>query len=56
MPNKYKLIYFVNPNAPNNPRDVEEPVLILLGIKIKLSYVVKYLGIWFDPGLTFSKY
>ena len=56
MPDKYKLIYFINPNAPNDPRDAEEPVLILLGIEIKPSYAAKYLGVWFNPGLTFSKH
>ena len=29
-PNKYKLIHFINSNAPSNPRDAEEPVLMLL--------------------------
>ena len=56
MPDKYKLIHFINLNAPSNPRDAEEPVLTLSGIEIKLSHIAKYLGVWFDPGLIFSKH
>ena len=55
-PDKYKLIYFVNPNASSDPRDIEEPILMLLGVEIKPSPVAKYLGIWFIPELIFNKY
>ena len=56
MPDKYKLIHFVNPNAPNDPKDIEEPVLKLLGVEIRPSQAAKYLGVWFNPGLTFNEY
>jgi hypothetical protein len=47
-PDKYKLIHFINPNAPSDPRDVEEPVLTLSGVEIKPSQAAKYLWVWFD--------
>jgi hypothetical protein len=55
-PDKYKLIHFVNLNTPSDPRDIEEPVLTLLGVEIKPSQVAKYLGVWFDPELTFNEH
>ena len=54
VPDKYKLIHFVNPNAPDDPSDAEEPILILSRVEIKLSRAAKYLGVWFDPGLIFN--
>ena len=55
-PDKYKLIHFINPNAPSDPWDAEEPILTLSGVEIKPSQAAKYLGVWFDPGLTFSEH
>jgi hypothetical protein len=40
----------------SNPRDAEELVLTLSGVEIKASQEVKYLGVWFDPRLTFSEH
>jgi hypothetical protein len=56
VPDKYKMIYFVNLNAPSNPRDTEEPVLTLSGVEIKPSQAAKYLGVWFDLGLIFNEH
>jgi hypothetical protein len=56
MPDKYKLIHFINLNAPGDPRDAEELMLTLSGVEIKPSQAAKYLGVWFDPGLTFSEH
>jgi hypothetical protein len=31
-------------------------MLTLSGVEIKPSQAAKYLGVWFDPGLTFSEH
>jgi hypothetical protein len=51
---KYKLIHFVNPNANIQPRHTALP---LDGVTIPATIETeRYLGVWLDPGLTFTNH